>query len=132
MSSSTIRQLLINSLHTITSVSTSHRNSRMKQKESPSERVSNRKTSAPKRRLDARLDLAVADDEAALLVARDEHDALVRARVELVEAGEDVREVHDRPADLVDLVEDVVPEKLHDVAVAGLGPSGLVVVSALR
>lgn len=83
------------------------------------ERQRRRKEDARERRLDARLDLAVADDETALLVARDEHDALVRARVELVEAREHVGHVHDRPPDLVDLVEDVVPEELDDVPVAG-------------
>lgn len=96
------------------------------------ERQRQREGDARERRLDARLDLAVADDETALLVARDEHDALVRARVELVEAREHVRHVHDRPPDLVDLVEDVVPEELDDVPVAGLGPPRLVVVSMER
>ena len=43
-----------------------------------------------------------------------------------------MREVDDGPAELVDLVEDVVPEELHDVPVAGLGPACLVVVPSRR
>ena len=39
-----------------------------------------------------------------------------------------MREIHDGPADVVDLVEDVVPEELDDVSVAGFGPPRLVVV----
>ena len=34
-------------------------------------------------------------------------------------------DVHNWPAHLVDLVEDVVAEELEDVAVAGLGPAGV-------
>ena len=73
-------------------------------------------------------DLAVRRNDAALLVAAGEHELLLGARVELVEAGEDVREVHDRPADLVDLVEDVISEELDDVTVASLRPPRLMVV----
>ena len=39
-----------------------------------------------------------------------------------------MREVDDRPSELVDLVEDVVPEELDDVSVPGLGPARFVVV----
>ena len=43
-----------------------------------------------------------------------------------------MREIHDGPADVVDLVEDVVPEELDDVSVAGFGPPRLVVVPVWR
>ena len=39
-----------------------------------------------------------------------------------------MREVDDGPAELVDLVEDIISEELNDVAVASLGPSRLMVV----
>lgn len=41
----------------------------------------------------------------------------------LVQASENVRHVDDRVPMLVDLVEDIIPEKLDDVPVAGLTPS---------
>lgn len=48
-------------------------------------------------------------------------------RTDLVERGEDVAEVGDRPARLVHLVEDVVAEEFDEVAVARLCPSRVVV-----
>ena len=39
-----------------------------------------------------------------------------------------MREVDDRPAELVDLVEDVISEELDDVTVASLRPPRLMVV----
>lgn len=80
-------------------------------------RARQKRRGIPECRLDARLHLPIADDETALLVARHEHEALVRARIELVQAREHMREVDDRPPQLVHLVEDVVPEELDDVPV---------------
>lgn len=56
--------------------------------------------------------LSIADDEAGLCVARDQGDALVDAGVELVEAGQNVRQVDEGPSSLIDLVKDVIAEEL--------------------
>jgi hypothetical protein len=69
-----------------------------------------------------RTHLAIGDDEAGLRVARDEGDALVDAGVELVEAGQDVGQIDERAAALVDLVEDKVAEELC-ASVLGAGLS---------
>lgn len=75
--------------------------------------------------------LGVADDQAILLVPRHQHDLLVDGRVELVQARQHVRQVRHRPAELVDLMKDEVAEELDDVPIPGLGPSRVVVESAL-
>ena len=48
-------------------------------------------------------------------------------RTDLVQTGEDVRQVEHRLVHLVDLVEHHVPEQLQDVSVTRLGPPWIVI-----
>jgi hypothetical protein len=97
----------------------------------------------PERALHAHLDILVADDQAALLIARNQHQLLVRACVQLqavpdqslalprleqtttdlVQALQDMRHIQDRVSVFVDLMEHVVAEELDDVPIAGFRPS---------
>jgi hypothetical protein len=62
-----------------------------------------------------------------VVVSRDKRDLLVHAGVQLVEAGEDVRQIDHGGSQLIDLVEYIVPEELDHVAIASLGPPRIVV-----
>lgn len=79
-------------------------------------------TQLPPRRLDAPLKFAIADDKNILLLPADELNALIDAGVEFVQARENMSQVEDGAAVVVDLVEDVVAEEFEVVALAGLAP----------
>jgi len=69
--------------------------------------------------LDASLHILIAHYQTTLLIPRHQHHPLVRPRVQLVQAREDMGEVHHRVEVFVHLVKDVVSEKFDDVSVAG-------------
>ena len=73
-----------------------------------------------KRTADTRLYLLITHHKTALLVPRNQHHPLIRARVQLVEAHKHMREVQKRVPMLVHLVEDIVPEELDDISIACL------------
>jgi hypothetical protein len=99
----------------------------------------------PERALHAHLDILVADNQAALLIARNQHQFLVRACVQLrtisnqsltlpnrgqtttdlVQALQDMRHIQHRVPVFVDLMKNVVPEELDDVPIASFRPSRL-------
>lgn len=118
--------------------------------EGKTERMRREKRNAHERSVDIGLDLLIAHHQHALLVPRYKHDALIRAGVQLhgrvntssvmmflenefqaimvkylIQAGEDMRHIDDGVPVLVDLMEDIIPEELDDIPVAGLTPSGI-------
>lgn len=70
--------------------------------------------------VEATLQVRVGHDQDALLIPRHQADLLRNASVQFVEAGDDVAQVDPGRPSFCYLVEQVIPEKLQQVAIARL------------